>query len=205
MKQDKEIPSHNLIPEKVPTFSCDDHTYFSDFLKQIATKLDVSVYEIKYWEDETVLIMLEKESVFLSALDKQKLLAYKNYDEEKAEMLTPLEFSNLASIINNEVPITDSLDTIDPAHVAWAIEILERYSKQTDEDSPLISITDEIASYVAMCFYEEGFSYMPKSLDIFQEYLQKIIAVSPIEDNDDKIKRVEDYLEVMREKAASIS
>ena len=189
----KSTSTHNLIPEKVPTFSCKTGTYFSDFLEPIASKLDETVVTLKEWEDETVLIMLEDKKLFLSALDKQKLLAYKNFNEKECSIQTPLEFSNMACLLNNDIPVTDTLDTIDPAYIAWAIEVLEEFDSNTE-----IEITDDVADYIALCFFEEGFSYMPESLDIFNVHLQAISSVPGIENQETKFQRIEDYLKEKR-------
>jgi len=187
-------PTHVLIPEKSPTFSCKPDLYFDDFLKEITDVLSISLDELKSWEDETVILLLEKAENFLSALDKHKLLAFKNFDSKEAVITTPLEFSNIATVLNDDIPVTDSLDTIDPAYVAWAVEVLERFDSNNE-----IMFTDEVAMYMAMCFYEEGFIHLPENMSILQSYLDTIVKVSPIQDEtNQKIERVNDYLEAKR-------
>ena len=188
------MASHNLIPEKKPTFECEEGIYFDKFLGLFTDVLDASVEEMKSWEDETVLLTLDRSHTELSALTQHKLLAFKNIDANDITISTPLEFRNLATLLNEDTPITDSLEPIDPAYVAWAIEALE----ENDKDNS-ISVTDEVATYIALCFHEDGFTFMPEDLSIFNEYLAPMTVSEPLdEEQPERYKRIEEYLRLKR-------
>lgn len=194
MEQINSSPTHNLIPEKEPTFSSKKGIFFDDYLKQFEEYLGASVAEFKDWEDETILLTLQRKGVILSALDQHKLLAFNNFDAKKCYISTSLEFKNIATLLNEDVPITDFLDTIDPAYVSWAIEVLERH-----DDNNEIELTDNVAHYITTCFYEEGFLHMPENLTIFNDDLDQMNAIVPAgEEANDKIERVNEYLEKKR-------
>ena len=199
MEELKTSNSHILIPEKEPTFSSKENVYFDEYISQFTTILDATVPEIKEWEDETVLITLNNKKEYLSKLDVNKLLAYKNFDAKQCKISTPLEFSNIATIINDEIPLTDSLDPIDPAYVAWAIEVLEKHDSNNE-----IELHEEVAVYVAICFHEEGFLHMPEDLSIFNDYLYEVNTDEPVQQEaNDKIKRIDDYLAAKRKGLSS--
>lgn len=188
------MASHNLIPEKTPTFECEEGIYFDKFLGLFTDVLDASVAEMKSWEDETVLLTLERSQTELSVLTQHKLLAFKNINSDDINISTPLEFRNLATLLNEDTPITDSLEPIDPAYVAWAIEALE----ENDKDNS-ISVTDEVATYIALCFHEDGFTFMPEDLSIFNEYLAPMTVSEPLdEEQPERYKRIEEYLRLKR-------
>jgi hypothetical protein len=190
MEQINSSPTHNLIPEKEANFSPKDNVFFNHFLAEFEDIFAESYHEFSEWEDETLIITLNQKNIRLTKLDFHKLLAFKNTNWEEISITTPLEFRNLALLINGEVPITDSLDPIDPAYVAWAIEVMERQDANNE-----IEITDDVAAYVALCFHEDGFLHMPKRLEVFNEYLYSMNANDPVKDEaNDKIKRVNEYL-----------
>jgi len=187
---------HNLIPEKPATFDCEEGIYFDEFLGLFTNVLDASVDEIKSWEDETVLLSLKRSNTELSSLVQHKLLAFKNLDSKDISITTPLEFKNLATLLNEDNPITDSLEPIDPAYVAWAIEALEDYDKDH-----CISVTDEVATYIALCFHEDGFTFMPEDLSVFNEYLAPMTVSEPLdEEQPERYKRIEEYLRLKRQR-----
>lgn len=199
----KKTPVHNLIPEKEPNFSSEKGLYFSAYLNQFADLLEATVPEIKGWEDETVLLTLKRKGIYLSALDRHKLLAYKNFNEKECFITTPLEFCNIALVVNDEVPITDSLEPIDPAYCAWAIEIMERHDSNNE-----IQLLDEVAMYIGICFHDDGYIFMPENLSIFNDHLEIANARNPHDseygkkDTEEKILRLNKYLEEKRKELA---
>lgn len=137
--------------------------YFDDYLKQFEGYLDATVEEFKDWEDETVELLLQRKGIDLSPLDECKFKAYRNFDAKTCYISTPLEFCNLASVLNDEIPSTSTLETIDPAYVAWALNVLEYFDSNNE-----IELTEEVIGYIKACFYDAGMTKLPEALSIFE-------------------------------------
>ena len=57
--------TYNLIPEKEPNFSSKKGVFFDDYLAQFTELLGASVSEFKDWEDETILMTLQRKKIYL--------------------------------------------------------------------------------------------------------------------------------------------
>ena len=166
-------------------------TYFDNFLKQFEPILEAPVEEFKEWEDETIELLLQRANHELSELDSCKLHAYKNFNSKECFISTPLEFCNMASVLNDEIPMTNVMETIDPAHVAWAIEVFEHFDNNHD-----IIITEEVFEYIKACFYDAGVTKLPESLSIFEDKE----ATSHEHSHDDEV-RIRAYVAAKRKMA----
>lgn len=181
---------------KTTQFKTDHNKYFDKFLGQFTTVFTADVSQFKLWEDETLLVILKNNKIELDHLTKAKLLCYKNFDAENCSITTPLEFSNIAFILNDEVPTTDLLDTVPPTYVAWAIECLEKHDTNNE-----IAITDSVAEYMALCFHDAGFYAMPDDLGFLDGYLKDMNKNDkPIDPKAQESlhKEITGYLELMR-------
>ena len=165
--------------------------YFDDFLKQFESVLEALVSEFKEWEDETIELLLQRANHELSELDSCKLHAYKNFNFKECFISTPLEFCNMASVLNDEIPMTNVMETIDPAHVAWAVEVFEHFDSNND-----IAITDEVFEYIKACFHDAGMTKLPESLSIFETE-----GAEPSEHSHDDEVRLRAYVAAKRKMA----
>lgn len=169
--------------ESNTSLSLNPNLYFDDFLKQFEHIFEAPVSEFKQWEDETLELLLQRSKIEVSDLGMCKLHAYKNFDSSTCYISTPLEFCNMVSILNDEIPITNIMETVDPAYIAWAIEVLEHY----DNDNS-IQITEEVVGYIQACFYDAGMTKLPSSLKIFE------LPGSSNDNADSDMERMEKYV-----------
>ena len=194
MSEIDKVPTHYLIPENGSILGCKSHIDPVKLLPIVAKKLAISADELQNEiEDETFFLLMKQKDLKLTASEINKVMLTRHFDLAAAAFTTALDFRRMTLIINNDMP-TESLEAIDPAYVAWALE----YFQHHDANHELV-FTDEVAEYIALCFHEDGFTKMPAVLKDFQDELDTLNTQDPQEATEsDNTQRVLDYATEMK-------
>jgi hypothetical protein len=123
------------------------------------------------WEPESIWLELQDQSVDLSVVNRDKLLAAMTLLATGSFYWDAAVFENTAMAFSHEWSAPEIMQEASPGQLAWTVceaEIL-RHKEGKEEGM----FDHEPAHYAAICLHRDGFIVAPESLEFAQDELDK--------------------------------